>query len=86
MGVQYLLATWGGCWDDHGTDILHGEVGLSRRLLADGYNIASLQPEYAGLDFRQHSAALRCKGRGNPAFCCGVPGGLQVDDADCMLS
>ncbi len=78
VGVRYLLDIWGGCWSDHQTDIENGEVGLSQALLADGYNIASMQHEYAGLDFRQQPDRLQCKGRvagANPTFCCDVPGG-----------
>jgi hypothetical protein len=52
-----------------------GEVGLSRAVLAAGYNIASIQPEYAGLDFRKVSwEYFRCRGKRNPTFCCGPPG------------
>jgi hypothetical protein len=52
-----------------------GEVGLSRAMLAAGYNIASIQPEYAGLDFRKVSwEYFRCRGKRNPTFCCGPPG------------
>lgn len=52
-----------------------GEVGLSRAVLQAGYNIASTQPEYAGLDFRKVSWEwFTCKGKRNPTFCCGPPG------------
>ena len=64
---------------DHQTDIEQGEIGLSQAVLADGYNIASMQHEYAGLDFRQQPERLQCKGRlamANPTFCCDVPGEL----------
>ncbi len=77
VGVQYLLDIWGGCWSDHQTDIENGEVGLSQAILADGYNIASMQHEYQGLDFRQQPDRLQCKGRlagANPTFCCDTPG------------
>ncbi len=77
VGVQYLLDIWGGCWSDHQTDIKNGEVGLSQAILADGYNIASMQHEYQGLDFRQQPDRLQCKGRlagANPTFCCDMPG------------
>ena len=74
--MRYLLDIWSGCWSDHQTDIENGEVGLSQALLADGYNIASMQHEYAGLDFRRQPDRLQCKGRqgANPTFCCDVPG------------
>ena len=75
--MRYLLDVWGGCWLDHQADIENGEVGLSQALLADGYNIASMQHEYAGLDFRRQPDRLQCKGRlpgANPTFCCDVPG------------
>ena len=75
--MRYLLDVWGGCWLDHQADIENGEVGLSQALLADGYNIASMQHEYAGLDFRRQPDRLQCKGRlpgSNPTFCCDVPG------------
>jgi len=77
VGVQYLLDIWGGCWSDHQTDIENGEVGLSQAILADGYNIASMQHEYQVLDFRQQPDRLQCKGRlagANPTFCCDTPG------------
>ncbi len=77
VGVQYLLDIWGGCWSDHQTDIENGEVGLSQAILADGYNIASMQHEYQGLDFRQQPDRVQCKGRlagANPTFCCDTPG------------
>lgn len=77
VGIRYLLDVWAGCWLDHQTDIENGEVGLSQALLADGYNIASMQHEYAGLDFRRQPDRLQCKGRlpgSNPTFCCDVPG------------
>lgn len=77
VGVRYLLDIWGGCWSDHQTDIENGEVGLSQAILADGYNIASMQHEYQGLDFRQQPDRLQCKGRlggANPTFCCDTPG------------
>ena len=82
VGVRYLLDVWGGCWTDHQTDIENGEVGLSQALLGDGYNIASMQHEYAGLDFRQQPDKLQCKGRlsgANPTFCCDVPGEHMSD-------
>ena len=75
--MRYLLDVWGGCWLDHQADIENGEVGLSQALLADGYNIASMQHEYAGLDFRRQPDRLQCKGPwpgSNPTFCCDVPG------------
>ncbi|KAL3148312.1 hypothetical protein ABBQ38_013776 [Trebouxia sp. C0009 RCD-2024] len=81
VGLRYLLDLWGGCWRDHQADIQNAEVGLSRALLADGYNIASLQHEYAGLDFRRQPDRLHCKGRlpgSNPTFCCDVPDPLQL--------
>lgn len=81
VGLRYLLDLWGGCWRDHQADIQNAEVGLSRALLADGYNIASLQHEYAGLDFRRQPDRLQCKGRlpgSNPTFCCDVPGQLAT--------
>ena len=88
VGVRYLLDIWGGCWSDHQTDIENGEVGLSQAILADGYNIASMQHEYQGLDFRQQPDRLQCKGRlagANPTFCCDTPG-LHVipSDAHCL--
>ncbi|KAL0054031.1 hypothetical protein WJX82_002656 [Trebouxia sp. C0006] len=81
VGVQYLLDIWGGCWSDHQTDIENGEVGLSQAILADGYNIASMQHEYLGLDFRQQPDRLQCKGRlagANPTFCCDTPDPFQL--------
>ena len=77
VGIRYLLDTWGGCYADHQTDIERGEVGLSQPLLADGYNLASLQHEYAGIDWRRQPDRVQCKGRlpgANPTFCCDVPG------------
>lgn len=75
VGVRYMLDVWAGCWRDHQADIENGEIGLSQALLADGYNIASLQHEYAGLDFRRQPDKLKCKGLvGNPTFCCESPG------------
>ncbi|DBA72717.1 TPA: hypothetical protein ACH3X2_010115 [Trebouxia sp. C0005] len=81
VGVRYLLDIWGGCWSDHQTDIENGEVGLSQAILADGYNIASMQHEYQGLDFRQQPDRLQCKGRlggANPTFCCDTPDPFQL--------
>lgn len=81
VGIRYLLDTWGGCYTDHQTDIERGEVGLSQALLADGYNLASLQHEYAGIDWRRQPDRLQCKGRlpgANPTFCCDVPDPLQL--------
>lgn len=49
-------------------------VGFSAALLAAGYNVASLQPEYAGVDFRRGSRHLSCRRRLNPTFCCGASG------------
>lgn len=75
VGLRYMLDLWSGCWQDHQADIENGEIGLSQALLADGYNIASMQHEYAGLDFRRQPDKLQCKGRqGNPTFCCETPG------------
>ncbi|DBB04554.1 TPA: hypothetical protein ACH3X1_012635 [Trebouxia sp. C0004] len=81
VGVRYLLDIWGGCWSDHQTDIENGEVGLSQAILADGYNVASMQYEYQGLDFRQQPDRLQCKGRlagANPTFCCDTPDPLEL--------
>lgn len=75
VGLRYMLDLWSGCWQSHQADIENGEIGLSQALLANGYNIASMQHEYTGLDFRRQPDKLQCKGRlGNPTFCCESPG------------
>ena len=84
VGLRYMLDLWSGCWQDHQADIENGEVGLSQALLADGYNIASMQHEYAGLDFRRQPDRLQCKGRrGNPTFCCEAPGKIHCHGCSC---
>ncbi|KAK9817752.1 hypothetical protein WJX72_001639 [[Myrmecia] bisecta] len=78
VGVQVMLDILGGCWADHWADIVNGEVGVSQQLLASGYNIASLQHEYAGVDFRLEPERLKCRGKQNPTFCCGLEDPLQL--------
>lgn len=69
-----MLDILGGCWASHQQDIVYGEIGLSQALLADGYNVASLEPEYAFVDFRHERKKLRCKGKSNPTFVAGTEG------------
>lgn len=77
--MQFMLDTFAGdkCWSSHDEDIMHSEVGFSTAMLAAGYNVASLQPEYAGLDFRRGTRQLSCRRRQNPTFCCGTAGAID---------
>ena len=74
MGIQYILDLWGGCWGDHWDDIVHAEIGLTQSIMEDGYNVASMQHEYEGLDFRLEPSKLSCRGKLNPTVCCGMDG------------
>lgn len=74
VGIQYVLDLWGGCWGDHWDEIVHAEIGLTQAIMEDGYNVASMQHEYEGLDFRLEPTKLSCRGKLNPSFCCGMEG------------
>ena len=76
VGIQYILDLWGGCWGDHWDEIVHAEIGLTQAIMEDGYNVASMQHEYEGLDFRLEPTKLSCRGKLNPSFCCGMEGAL----------
>lgn len=62
------------CRKNHWASIVASEIGASQAALAAGLNVASLQGEYDGIDFRQYPTELACKGRKNPTFCCGLDG------------
>ncbi|KAK9864129.1 hypothetical protein WJX84_011962 [Apatococcus fuscideae] len=78
VGIQYVLDLWGGCWGDHWDEIVHAEIGLTQAIMEDGYNVASMQHEYEGLDFRLEPSKLSCRGKLNPSFCCGMEDPLQL--------
>eukprot|EP00026_Physarum_polycephalum_P008257 Phypoly_transcript_08337.p1 GENE.Phypoly_transcript_08337~~Phypoly_transcript_08337.p1 ORF type:complete len:454 (+),score=33.18 Phypoly_transcript_08337:123-1484(+) len=55
------------CYKNRTETILHGEIGLSRRMIENGINIGSLLYAYKGVDFRCNDPMrLRCNNLLNP--------------------
>jgi hypothetical protein len=67
------FATFGRrCFDSWNDAVYYGEIGISRAVLAAGYNIGSLMLRYQGVNFRD-SQYHNCNGGHNP---------LQVNSYD----